>query len=420
MAAGSRPNLVRADTIDLQDQDAPSAAEHNKHLDADGIAPHQAAQFQHVQEERRSEEETLADAWNMAGQQTNGHDVAAQKDGEVEKKSEETDATGGDGEEDTDGEDDDDDMMDRMSSSPSIGDGAFSQPFLEPAAERSFGQPGTTQPAESDWATFNQSPSPTLDSSPFVDVPQHMPLQLEKFSGHSAQSTEEGSLLPSLPYWESFPFHISGSPRTSPEHHLLQGRYEPELFEMLDDEGFYNAGHDRKTQECDSRMPHDLSATQQFELRSANCKVPVNAFAQRHNENAATVDWSEEVAGVHEVTPFAADACLESLPSSTQSSASWESDTLDDFTNQTHEDDDANALQDSNDRYVDSDAETGSLQITEDIDFEFVYALHTFVATVEGQANATKGDTMVLLDDSNSYWWLVRVVKDSSIGMYCW
>ncbi|KHO01175.1 SH3 domain containing protein [Metarhizium album ARSEF 1941] len=51
----------------------------------------------------------------------------------------------------------------------------------------------------------------------------------------------------------------------------------------------------------------------------------------------------------------------------------------------------------------------------EDIDFEFVYALHTFVATVEGQANATKGDTMVLLDDSNSYWWLVRVVKDSSI-----
>lgn len=53
----------------------------------------------------------------------------------------------------------------------------------------------------------------------------------------------------------------------------------------------------------------------------------------------------------------------------------------------------------------------------EDIDFEFVYALHNFVATVEGQANAAKGDTMVLLDDSNSYWWLVRIVKDGSIGM---
>ena len=56
------------------------------------------------------------------------------------------------------------------------------------------------------------------------------------------------------------------------------------------------------------------------------------------------------------------------------------------------------------------------LQQSEDIDFEFVYALHTFVATVEGQANASKGDAMQLLDDSNSYWWLVRVVKDSSIG----
>ncbi|KAL2828459.1 hypothetical protein BDW59DRAFT_49692 [Aspergillus cavernicola] len=52
----------------------------------------------------------------------------------------------------------------------------------------------------------------------------------------------------------------------------------------------------------------------------------------------------------------------------------------------------------------------------EDIDFEFVYALHNFVATVDGQANAAKGDNMVLLDDSNSYWWLVRIVKDGSIG----
>lgn len=54
--------------------------------------------------------------------------------------------------------------------------------------------------------------------------------------------------------------------------------------------------------------------------------------------------------------------------------------------------------------------------LVEDIDFEFVYALHNFVATVDGQANAAKGDTMVLLDDSNSYWWLVRIVKDGSIG----
>jgi hypothetical protein len=45
-----------------------------------------------------------------------------------------------------------------------------------------------------------------------------------------------------------------------------------------------------------------------------------------------------------------------------------------------------------------------------------MYALHSFAATVEGQANATKGDMLVLLDDTNSYWWLVRIVKDHSVG----
>ncbi|EFQ25275.1 SH3 domain-containing protein [Colletotrichum graminicola M1.001] len=79
------------------------------------------------------------------------------------------------------------------------------------------------------------------------------------------------------------------------------------------------------------------------------------------------------------------------------------------------DDDDAVSLPDDS-RYFVCGWGYECLHEAEDIDFEFVYALHTFVATVEGQANATKGDTMVLLDDSNSYWWLVRVVKDSSIG----
>jgi hypothetical protein len=80
------------------------------------------------------------------------------------------------------------------------------------------------------------------------------------------------------------------------------------------------------------------------------------------------------------------------------------------------EDDDGDFSGLSDSRFIDSGWGGECLQDIEDIDFDFVYALHTFVATVEGQANATKGDTMVLLDDSNSYWWLVRVVKDSSIG----
>jgi hypothetical protein len=94
----------------------------------------------------------------------------------------------------------------------------------------------------------------------------------------------------------------------------------------------------------------------------------------------------------------------------------WESDSSEDWTEQDDKDDDADVFLNLDDRFIDSGWGGECLRDTEDIDFEFVYALHTFVATVEGQANATKGDTMVLLDDSNSYWWLVRVVKDSSIG----
>jgi hypothetical protein len=64
-------------------------------------------------------------------------------------------------------------------------------------------------------------------------------------------------------------------------------------------------------------------------------------------------------------------------------------------------------------RFVDSGWGGECLREVEDIDFEFVYSLHTFVATVEGQANATKGDTMVLLDDSNSYW--VRQLRQPAL-----
>jgi hypothetical protein len=105
------------------------------------------------------------------------------------------------------------------------------------------------------------------------------------------------------------------------------------------------------------------------------------------------------------------DVPASSPTSSTGSSLSW-SDAL-----PCKHDDDTEDISFDDCRFVDSGWGGECLRETEDIDFEFVYALHTFVATVEGQANATKGDTMVLLDDSNSYWWLVRVVKDSSIGL---
>ena len=67
--------------------------------------------------------------------------------------------------------------------------------------------------------------------------------------------------------------------------------------------------------------------------------------------------------------------------------------------------------------FVEDDDASSSLSIpNESIDFDLVYALHSFAATVEGQANVVKGDSLFLMDDSNSYWWLVRVLKTQEVG----
>ena len=70
------------------------------------------------------------------------------------------------------------------------------------------------------------------------------------------------------------------------------------------------------------------------------------------------------------------------------------------------------------DRFSDEDDDrSSSLSIpNESIDFDLVYSLHSFAATVEGQASVVKGDSLVLMDDTNSYWWLVRVLKTQEIG----
>jgi hypothetical protein len=70
---------------------------------------------------------------------------------------------------------------------------------------------------------------------------------------------------------------------------------------------------------------------------------------------------------------------------------------------------------DEGDEFLDED-DSSSLSIPNEIDFDLVYSLHTFVATVEGQANVVKGDSLFLMDDTNSYWWLVRVLKTQEVG----
>ncbi|GAA6062386.1 hypothetical protein JCM10212_003195 [Sporobolomyces blumeae] len=78
-------------------------------------------------------------------------------------------------------------------------------------------------------------------------------------------------------------------------------------------------------------------------------------------------------------------------------------------------DEDEEDLDDDSGSFSDSLSSSPSIP-DEDIDFNLVYALHTFLATVDGQASVVKGDQLLLLDDSNSYWWLVRVLKTQAIG----
>ncbi|KAI3637397.1 hypothetical protein MIR68_004046 [Amoeboaphelidium protococcarum] len=69
-------------------------------------------------------------------------------------------------------------------------------------------------------------------------------------------------------------------------------------------------------------------------------------------------------------------------------------------------------------------ASVNSVPVTEDDqdllslskDIGVVYAMNTFVANLEGQVCVLKGDALVLLDDTNSYWWLVRCLKTAEVG----
>lgn len=419
--------MVRADTLDLQDQDAPTASEHSKHPDSDAIAPHQAAQFQHVQEERRSEEETLADAWNMAGQNVEGQATNGQANGEAaEKKSDGTDTANGETEEDTDG-DDDDDMMDRMSSSPSIEDGTSAE-YLLASANMSLEGHGTPQHADRERVTFNQSPTSDPDSSPFVEIPRHLPLRLDNIYPHSEklpELTQVESLSPSIRTPETSPMVTPVTfgrffPATS-EHHRLEGKYDSGKNWILDTRGPSEGIFERATDL--SEVLADSPCDRALDQVATPNEVRENAFAQQQAEGVAFKDAMrshdfDDVRAINVQSRRSLEQDRFPRSSLSDTGATRKIRSLGTSTTSNTKDDDADTFFNVDDVLIDSDCEDECLQEIEDIDFEFVYALHTFVATVEGQANATKGDTMVLLDDSNSYWWLVRVVKDSSIGVY--
>lgn len=372
-------NFKLADTIDLQSPDSPSAKDHTRQPAHPGPlgdgppAPHQAVALKNAEQEvefhtrspRMSQDlsnkelqllhEDSDDSINATGSDLDHHNL--QRNGI---------SNGVDGEDmdmgDVDGDEGlDDDMMDKISSSPSIEDGGYDLLLRWPHRGDSLISP--IKPQE------DAAPPPpkheNLSPSPFLSPPVHFPLlypQKELALDPLKDHHHKGEYIEDLPGLS-----------------IIDEEFELQPRNPLD--SFNN--HDFHKRICDMQECYEDDSD------------PDDLFKMLLPADDSLLDNSFD------------DAAL----SPARSAPSFDDNSIDE------NDDDTNDFSYSNDsRFIDSGWGGECLRETEDIDFDFVYALHTFVATVEGQANATKGDTMVLLDDSNSYWWLVRVVKDGSIG----
>ncbi|KAI4665614.1 uncharacterized protein J4E78_003076 [Alternaria triticimaculans] len=431
----TRPHIIRADTIDLQDKSSPTAQDHSQQpqhpapLGIGPAAPHQQAAIRHVEEERTSEEARLHDAWSDAGNTLrddpgsdddrtviNGN-KGSQQDEQAVRLNGGTSNDGDDGDmQDADVEEDmDDDMMDKISSSPSIDDGGYSLPCSP-----------TTWPARQEFTTPQSSPflSTVASSSPFTNTPIHFPISVANARRPLSVPASDTSPMSrgrptSIPISFRFPIPTEYQ---SAEHH--RGEYSwtratnaPDDSDTIRIEvGMSPRTRQLKAVERRIEMREDSQASLISELDEEQVKSMLKPI------NRALLDTPDD--------PFLEPGPgpprgTSSTPSpddghSEDEEGSWTTDSDADSWNEDMDQDNDDASNDvsfsDDSRFIDSGWGGECLRETEDIDFEFVYALHTFVATVEGQANATKGDTMVLLDDSNSYWWLVRVVKDNSIG----
>jgi len=302
----------------------------------------------------------------------------------------------------------DDDMMDKISSSPSIDDGGYSLPQMWPQRCDSLRGDSKRSLAQ----------ACIESSSPFVQTPDHFPLRLvpEKLDKDEVQqvaSTHHRHLLGEYPghNGETGPSdktrrssrYTSESLQSFMEHCDQYDQYD-EHYDLshFSDERLSRHLGDIPTK--DENFPGHLDGSSitgddRFDHGSPGRFVHVSE-GLGSVERELSDEPEDKEAPMEPVGPASESNDIMTIP----------------YESSEDEDDDYEIPYAADSRFVDSGWGGECLQDAEDIDFEFVYALHTFVATVEGQANATKGDTMVLLDDSNSYWWLVRVVKDSSIG----
>ncbi|TGO43450.1 hypothetical protein BHYA_0001g00810 [Botrytis hyacinthi] len=365
----TRPEIIRADSIDLQDQNTPSAQDHSKKhantapLGTGPPAPHQAEALREVAAEVADEQHRsprVSREWaNGEGQMIQDYtsdDSAAGGNAAMNGNHQQDDLaiaqngglSGSGGEDgdmaDAEGDDSmDDDMMDKISSSPSIDDGGYSLPKIWPSRSDSLSRASSS--------SFSQACGES--SSPFVEPPTFFPLQ---------------------PMSDQLDMDLSQVAHEIQYHHHHLGEY-------LDRANSTTSNYD-----TDAPIP----------VTPEKYGTYVEKHDQEYNEEyfhdqlTAMHDSDQDIAPTSAFDPYDYDEAM-TIP---YESSEDEKDLY------YEEDDDDDIPYAADSRFIDSGWGGECLQESEDIDFEFVYALHTFVATVEGQANATKGDTMVLLDDS--------------------
>ena len=384
-----------ADTIDLQNQNAPSAKDHTRQPARPGAlgegppAPHQADALKQVEQELseqhgrspRASQDLSGKELQLLHEDGDGYggtDGIGQDSNNLLRNAGANGAADEDGGEGDGDEGMDDDLMDKISSSPSIGDdGGYYLPL--PWSKKVASFPSSSFPAEN-----APSPKPPLDdfsSSPFSETPIHFPL--------------------------SFPRNEQD--QTPSKDHHQKGGYTEDRETLLVADELIAESHDGPNPLVSEQQ--DSQSQEEFEDMEDSYEADFDPNDFAHLLLPADDPLLDNSFDDAPLSPSSSASNTSTRSSSPVSATSWDDkkqDTKDDDT------EDFSFLDDP--RFIDSGWGGECLREIEDIDFEFVYALHTFVATVEGQANATKGDTMVLLDDSNSYWWLVRVVKDSSIG----
>ncbi len=425
-----------ADTIDLQDPQAPSAQDHSRQPhrpspSGKGVSPHQAETLRQVEEDVAEEQQQSPRVSWVVGDGVSADEHVAQDahrpsledrrpsptvNGSDRNQSPSDEATLVDGEND-DGLDDD--LMQNMSSSPSIDDGGSRAFSSRPTGLFRYLHSNVSGRARHLYSPVDSS------SSPYVSAPRHLPLSFQHQEPPGQQLASSASF--------SHHRHRHQEGRWSRTEYVEEDKHDDDASsngtlletpvsltpEPTDDAELFQRIDSPTMAEFD-----DLQDAHLADPHDAIYDIPIPPTSKPRSDNPEIFPSPStprsKVTGKRRPPPRPPTPLMDQMMKTILADDDDDLDVSHDAAKDldlNDDDDDENDVSFSDDpRFIDSGWGGESLRETEDIDFEFVYALHSFTATVDGQANASKGETMVLLDDSNSYWWLVRVVKDSSIG----